>query len=174
MTDFDLPGPRYASILKPKKRASLIRISGGNYILGTDIRPEVSEKNQFWISKDRYYELKHFCLQYPDWVKEYRSLTDIWGLASTSFEKERLSPTNKVSDPEFECYLRQEELIRKIDLVKNTAILAANDLYVYILKGVTEGCTYSKLRLQTGIPCCKDVYYTLYRKFFWLLDKARK
>ena len=24
-----------------------------------------------------------------------------------------------------------------------------------------------------NIPCCKDVYYNLYRRFFWLLNKAR-
>ena len=29
-----------------------------------DIRPEVSQKNPFWIGKHRYYELKHFCLQF--------------------------------------------------------------------------------------------------------------
>ena len=34
-----------------------------------DIRPEVSQKNPFWIGKHRYYELKHFCLQCKDRVK---------------------------------------------------------------------------------------------------------
>lgn len=27
--------------------------------------PELSEKNPYWIERHRYYELKHFCLQYP-------------------------------------------------------------------------------------------------------------
>lgn len=39
--------------------------------MSTTIRPEVSEKNQYWIEKHRYYELKHFCLQYPIWRKSY-------------------------------------------------------------------------------------------------------
>lgn len=30
-----------------------------------DMRPELSQKNPYWIGKHRYYELKHFCLQYP-------------------------------------------------------------------------------------------------------------
>lgn len=34
--------------------------------MSTTIRPEVSEKNQYWIEKHRYYELKHFCLQYKE------------------------------------------------------------------------------------------------------------
>lgn len=28
--------------------------------MSTTIRPELSEKNQYWIDKHRYYELKHF------------------------------------------------------------------------------------------------------------------
>ena len=34
-----------------------------------DMRPELSQKNPYWIGKHRYYELKHFCLQYPIWKK---------------------------------------------------------------------------------------------------------
>lgn len=33
--------------------------------MGTTLRAELSEKNPYWIEKHRYYELKHFCLQYP-------------------------------------------------------------------------------------------------------------
>ena len=39
--------------------------------MATTIRPELSEKNPYWIEKHRYYELKHFCLQYPIWRKAY-------------------------------------------------------------------------------------------------------
>lgn len=37
----------------------------------------------------------------------------------------------------------------------------------------TTGMSYDTLRVQTSIPCSRDVYYECYRKFFWLLDKAR-
>ena len=40
--------------------------------MSTVIRPEISKKNLYWIPKHRYYELKHFCLQYPEWKKNYR------------------------------------------------------------------------------------------------------
>ena len=42
--------------------------------MGTTIRPELSEKNPYWIERHRYYELKHFCLQYPIWKKAYAAL----------------------------------------------------------------------------------------------------
>lgn len=42
--------------------------------MGTTLRAELSEKNPYWIEKHRYYELKHFCLQYPIWKKAYTTL----------------------------------------------------------------------------------------------------
>ena len=42
--------------------------------MATMIRPELSEKNPYWIERHRYYELKHFCLQYPIWKKAYAAL----------------------------------------------------------------------------------------------------
>ena len=32
-------------------------------------KPELSKKSPYYIPKRRYYELKNFCLQYPDWKK---------------------------------------------------------------------------------------------------------
>lgn len=34
--------------------------------MGTTIRAEVSKNNPYYISKNRYYELKYFCLQYKE------------------------------------------------------------------------------------------------------------
>ena len=38
---------------------------------------ELSERNPYYISKHRYYELKHFCLQYPEW-EEAMALLNGW------------------------------------------------------------------------------------------------
>lgn len=35
--------------------------------MSTVIRSKVSEKNEFYISKYRYLELKNFCLQFDEW-----------------------------------------------------------------------------------------------------------
>ena len=43
-------------------------------MMGNEMRPELSEKNPYWIGKHRYYELKHFCLQYPIWKKAKNAL----------------------------------------------------------------------------------------------------
>lgn len=54
--------------------------------MATEIRPELSEKNPYWIGKHRYYELKHFCLQYPIWKKAYNALLGL-RLSSTSLSE---------------------------------------------------------------------------------------
>ena len=42
--------------------------------MSTLVRPVLSKRNKYYISKHRYYELKHFCLQYPEWKEEYANL----------------------------------------------------------------------------------------------------
>ena len=42
--------------------------------MSTQIRPEISQKNPYWIPKHRYYELKHFVMQYPAWVAARKGL----------------------------------------------------------------------------------------------------
>ena len=45
--------------------------------MGTAIRPEISGKNKYWIERHRYYELKHFCLQYPIWKQAHAALDSL-------------------------------------------------------------------------------------------------
>ena len=44
--------------------------------MATVLRPELSPNNEYHIDKHRYYELKHFCLQYPEWKKSYSVFDD--------------------------------------------------------------------------------------------------
>ena len=41
---------------------------------------------------------------------------------------------------------------------------------------LAEGNGYSTctaIKMKYDIPCCRDVYYAAYRRFFWLLSKRR-
>lgn len=38
--------------------------------MGTTIRPEIDRRSKWYISKHRYYELKHFCLQWHEWRED--------------------------------------------------------------------------------------------------------
>jgi hypothetical protein len=59
-------------------------------------------------------------------------------------------------------------------MIESVAKETSLELWSYILKGVTGGLSYDYLKTNLNIPCCKDTYYKLYRRFFWLLDRARK
>ena len=43
----------------------------------------------------------------------------------------------------------------------------------YLKIGATDGVTYDILRVK-GCPCCRDLYYEVYRKFFWKLGIERQ
>lgn len=135
--------------------------------MGTVIRPEVSAKNKYWLPKHRYYELKHFCLQYPEWKQSYISLDGL--PTKSSGIVEHVSGGNLPNPTAMYAEARIYYKDRMV-MVEVSADEAAGDLAELLLKSVTEGLSYEKL----APPCCKEVWYTAYRRFFWLLDKARK
>ena len=139
--------------------------------MGTRLRAELSEKNKYWISRHRYYELKHFCLQYPLWKKAYAALDELT-LRSPMIEELR-STSNTPSDPTAKWGMARAYYSERMDMVKRAAMKTDEDLYIYILKAVTEELSYNYLKTRLGMPCGKDMYYDRYRKFFWLLSKER-
>lgn len=138
--------------------------------MGTTIRPELSDKNKYWIERHRYYELKHFCLQYPIWKKAYIALD---GLSKRPVDLAVSSKANTHSDPTAKCVEARSFYFERMAMIEQTAVETNADLSIYILKGVTEGVSFEYLKARLEIPCCKDTYYELYRRFFWLLNKAR-
>ena len=138
--------------------------------MSTLIRPELTVKNRYWIERHRYYELKHFCLQYPIWKKAYEALDS---LSQRPDDLSIFSKTNAVNDPVSKCAEARLAYSAKMLLVEQAAKDTDIELCGYILTAVTEGLSYNQLKAQFDIPCCKDVYYVLYRKFFWVLNKTR-
>lgn len=136
--------------------------------MSTIIRPDISKRNKYWIDRRRHYELKYFCLQYPEWKKIYNSSPNI-SLSNT----DETSRSNIHSDPTFKEVMRRKRYLERIELIEKMAREADDYLHNYILKGVTEGLSYTHLKNILDIPCSKDTYYDRYRRFFWLLDKTR-
>lgn len=136
--------------------------------MSTDIRPEVSVKNKYWISRHRYYELKHFCLQYGEWKQAYNSITllsganldKIWG--------------GDIGDPVARAVEERLYYKTRMDLVEKLSKEADPILGDYIFLGVTEGISYEIIRARMDCPCCREAYYETYRRFFWLLHRARR
>lgn len=133
--------------------------------MATTIRPKLSSKNKYWISKHRHYELKHFCLQYHDWIRTYED--------SDGFENEAGKSDTRFSDRTARHGLLRAKHIEKIKMVEYAAMNADEELKPYIFRAVTEGLSYTYLKSRLEIPCSRDTYYDRYRRFFWLLDQMR-
>lgn len=139
--------------------------------MSTTVRPELSTRSKYWIEKHRYYELKHFCLQYPLWRKARAGLD---GWSKIQLNSVPVSRTNLVSKPTEKCAEARLFYSDRMRMVEKIAKETDDALSNYILKAVTEGISYECLKARLDIPCCKDTYYNLYRRFFWLLNMERQ
>ena len=138
--------------------------------MGTNIRSKISKKNQYWISKHRYYELKHFCLQYNSWKREY---SNIDGMVVVPLDIIRGIKSGDITDPTYEKSLKSLYYLNKIKMLEDISKKTDFVLGEYVLKGVINGLSYDVLKARLKIPCGRDTYYNLYRKFFWILDRER-
>ena len=132
-----------------------------------DVRPLSEDK--YKISKHKFLEVYHFCLQYHEWLDELEKGVTTKGTGNmdgmTKGKGETSSSTEAIA-------IRRAELRRKCELVEQTAIETDPDLYPWILKAVTnEGASYKWLKSRLHIPCGKDMYYDRRRKFYYLLSK---
>lgn len=134
-----------------------------------NLRPELSKKNKYWIDKNRFYELKYFCLQYPLWKHAYDALDGV-RISSLDLSRIQVSYSTDILGSimdERNLYLERMELVEKA--ARETDPYLAS----YILKAVTEGLSFTNLKSRLEIPCGRDMYYDRYRRFFWLLNKMK-
>lgn len=129
---------------------------------------ELSWRSQWHISKHRYLELVHFCLQYEEWRQRLReiSLVRISGVARVGGGAEWADPTARHAE-------EISALKEKIRMVEKAALDAEESLANYILISVTQDIAFPKLQARMNVPCGKDMFYDRRRKFFWLLDRER-
>ncbi len=138
--------------------------------MSTVVRSCISKQNEFYISKHRYLELKHYCLQYQEWAKEYSELSDNV-VKSSSLVKSKCS--TEIDDLVGDLASRRVFLLSKMELVKQTAKSVDNVLGEYIFIAVTQDKSFVYLKTVLNIPCERDMYYNRYRKFFYLLSLHR-
>lgn len=135
----------------------------------SNIRPELSKKSPYYISKHRYYELKHFVMQYPQWVEAIKYIDSMVRTC-----EDRNGKLNDIPDPVGRAVEIRWRLINNISICDNTARETDSFIGSYILEAIINGLSYEQISARHSIPYCKDSYYDLYHKFFWLLDSARK
>lgn len=133
-----------------------------------DIRTP-AKSSKYYISKQKFLTARHFCLQYGEWLDEYRAL-ESGSISGINYDGMPHSST--VGRPTEARAIRMAELSRKIELVEQTAVEAGEDIAKWLLKGVTsEDATFRYLKMVMGIPCEKAMYYDRRRKFYWLISQ---
>lgn len=137
--------------------------------MSREIRPELSKRNPYWVEKHRYYELKHFCLQYPVWKRIY---TELDGMRSSGKD---VAPSKNISPSDPTALNAEKRLyyLEKMETVEQAAKESDPELATYILRAVTEELSYTYLKARLEIPCSRDTYYDRYRRFFWLLSRRK-
>lgn len=125
--------------------------------MSTLIRPELSADSKYHISKHRYYELKHHCLQYYEWKQQIRYL-------------ESLTQYKESEDPTGNTATTLTLLRNKIQTIDYICSHLRPDCAKYIHKAVTQGKSYSWLCTNDDCLVPKDRYYDEYHRFFYLLS----
>ena len=135
-------------------------------------RAELSRKNPYWIPRHRYYELKHFCLQFRDY--QHRCL-ELDGMSNCHpAVREIQNGVQSAGEFTVSQAIERARFAKYIDIIESAAEEAAPGLSKWLLIGVTQNAHYDILKLRFGIPCRKDMYYNVYRRFFYILDKKRE
>lgn len=136
----------------------------------TNVRPEISKNKDYYITKERYYELKHFCMQYYDWKKALLSLDT---LNFNGVIPEFLTITRYKTSPVERIVIAREHFRERIKMIEEAAKLADEEIVDYILLAVTKDISCVALINKYEMPCGKDKFYKAYRKFFYYLSGMR-
>ena len=128
---------------------------------------ELSSRNPWKLEKERFLELKHFCLQYESWRVKVFEMTYL-----PVINRMEVKGTEKKNIVEEKAMLLAN-LQHNLNIVRECVEQADPDLRDYILVGVTQNKSYEWLVTNMNMPASSFMYYDRYRKFFWLLDKVR-
>lgn len=131
-----------------------------------NVRP--LNERKYNISKHRFAEVYHFCLQYSEWKDELKyKMDNLNGVQITDM------PTSHSNESSVETLaIRRAALEGKCKVIEQTAIETDSEIYQYIIKAVTnEFISYNYLYKVMDIPCGKKMYYDRRRKFYYLLSQ---
>ena len=129
----------------------------------------LSTKNPYYLTKHRFYEVYHYAMQYQEWKDEYRTTEQT--MRGIAYDGVKVKSSGS-GDALERVAIRLTELSEKIEMLEAVARETDKDLSEYILRGATdEQVTYNYLSMVLHIPCSRNTYYSLRRKFYWLLSE---
>lgn len=123
---------------------------------------------KYQIDRERYGELRYFCLQYP---KKKQQLSE---LLHASPDPCCTGSSNSPSDPTTAIAIKRDQLLRECELIEQSVLEAVGGgdedaLYQHLLHHVTNG----NKSIPGRVPCGRNQFYEYRRKFFFLLDQRK-
>lgn len=109
---------------------------------------------EYALSKHRFYELKHFCLQYPEWKQLY-SDSDGW---PEEISKNEGDTTSKDG-------MTRAELSKNMNLIVNACKDTGYDDWQTLFNYISG--------IDRSTKDKTELFFYYYRKFFWILSKRR-
>jgi len=128
------------------------------------MRSELSKKNEYWIPKFRYLELKNWVRQYRDWT---RQLNEAPYLKSKIARGEKSS---NFSDPTAEMAMKLEKPAKSKQMVDDICKEVYPKDPELLRVCLTGGFSYDS---WGDMPVSRSEWYKMCRKFFYILDKRR-
>ena len=127
----------------------------------------LSKQNKYYIPKETFLTVIHYCKQYPMWEQELGTTLD-QGKA-IRYDGDRVQTSNQY-DPTAEPAIKRAEIARKKDVVDGVAQSVAGAMYKWLLLGVCYDMPYYVLH-QKGMPCGKNMYYDKRRQFYYEMSQ---
>lgn len=119
-------------------------------------------KEEYTISKNRYRELKYFCLQYKEKKDKLQSMSFI-----SAVNIDGMPHGTNISNPTAIQGEVIAQLKHDIEIIERTAMETDAEFYQYILDNITKGISWEYL----DVPLSRRSFYYLRRKYFYLLSK---
>lgn len=128
-----------------------------------------SENSKYYIPKEDYLTAIHYALGYPLLKEEIETMADT--SKGISYDKDKVQ-TSFGYDTTFEAAVRIAESNKqhKMQIIDDTIRLVADGMDYWLRLGVCYGLTFDQLKGK-GMPCERDLYYLMRRKFYFILAK---
>lgn len=123
----------------------------------------------YGISKNRYAELKAFCLQYEEKKSKIK-----YGISAAQYDGQPKAH-NTGSQTERQA-MDNVIYMKDCAMIEEAAIRANPEIWRYIVKSVTLGLSYEFVEYdneQGKIPMCRRDFYGTRKKFYAILNEMK-
>ena len=127
-----------------------------------------TERSKYYVPKEVYLTVIHFCRQYPLWVAELETEPD--ASKAITYDKERVQTSNQY-DATSEIAMHRHMIAEKKDIIDRISAEVAGDLAQWLRLGVCYGLTFPDLEAR-GIPCAVNTYYRMRKRFYYEVAKV--